>query len=112
VTVNDVSALGKMLDLAISSGANDVSGVYFGLSDAKARQAESQALDLAVKDADNRAKTIANAMGVNLVGPISVSLGYYYAPVAMDLKGGAEQAPIMPGQLQYTVNVQIAYAFT
>jgi len=112
VTVNDVNALGKMLDLAISNGANNVSGVYFGLSDAKAKQAESQALDLAVKDADNRAETIANAMGVNLVGPISVSIGYYYAPVAMDLKGGAAQAPVMPGQLDYTVSVQIAYAFT
>ena len=111
VTVNDVTALGKMLDLAISNGANDVSGVSFGLSDAKAQQAESQALDLAVKDANNRAKAIANAMGVNLVGPISVSIGYYYAPVAMDLKGGVVQAPIMPGQLQYTVNVQITYAF-
>jgi uncharacterized protein YggE len=111
VTVNDVTTLGKMLDLSISSGANDVSGVSFGLSDAKAQQAESQALDIAVKDANNRAKAIANAMGVNLVGPISVSIGYYYAPVAMDLKGGATQAPIMPGQLEYTVNVQIAYAF-
>jgi uncharacterized protein YggE len=112
VTVNDVTALGKMLDLSISSGANDVSGVSFGLSDAKAQQAESQALDLAVKDANNRAKAIANAMGVNLVGPISVSIGYYYAPVATNLRSGAEQVPIMPGQLEYTVNVQIAYAFT
>ena len=112
VTVNDVSALGKMLDLAISSGANDVSGVSFGLSDAKAQQAESQALDLAVKDANNRAKAIANAMGVNLVGPTSVSIGYYYAPVATNLRSGAEQVPIMPGQLDYTVNVQIGYAFT
>jgi uncharacterized protein YggE len=112
VTVNDVNALGKMLDLAISSGANDVSGVSFGLSDAKSQQAESQALDLAVKDASSRARAIASAIGVNLVGPISVNIGYYYAPVAMDLKGEAAQAPIMPGQLQYTVNVQIVYAFT
>jgi uncharacterized protein YggE len=111
VTVNDVTALGKMLDLAISSGANEVSAVSFGLSDAKAQQAESQALDLAVKDASTRAKAIANAMGVNLVGPTSVNIGYY-APVSMDLKAGAVQAPIMPGQLEYTVNVQIAYAFT
>jgi uncharacterized protein YggE len=112
VSVNDVNALGKMLDLAISSGANDVSGVSFGLSDAKSQQAQSQALDLAVKDANDRAKAIANAMGVNLVGPISVNIGYYYAPVATSLKAGAEEAPIMPGQLEYTVNVQIVYAFT
>jgi uncharacterized protein YggE len=111
VTVNDVTAVGKMLDIAISNGANEMGGVYFGLSDAKALQAQSQALDLAVKDANNKAKTIANAMGVTLTGPITVSLGYYYEPVRADFKAGAEQAPIMPGQLQYTVNVQIAYAF-
>jgi uncharacterized protein YggE len=111
VTVNDVTAVGKMLDIAISNGANEMGGVYFGLSDGKAQQAQSQALDLAVKDANNKAKTIANAMGVNLVGPISVSIGYYYEPVRANVKAGAEQAPIMPGQLEYTVNVQIAYAF-
>lgn len=111
VTVNDVTAVGKMLDVAISNGANETGGVYFGLSDAKAQQAQSQALDQAVKDANNKAKTIANAMGVNLVGPISISLGYYYAPVRAEAKAGAEQVPIMPGQLEYTVNVQIAYAF-
>jgi uncharacterized protein YggE len=112
VTVNDVTAVGKMLDIAVSNGANEVSGVYFGLSGAKAQQAQSQALDLAVKDANNKAKTIASAMGVDLIGPTSVSLGYYYAPVAAELKAGAEQVPIMPGQLQYTINVQITYAFT
>jgi len=112
VTVNDVTAVGKMLDLAISNGANEMSGVYFGLSDAKAQQAQSQALDLAVKDANDKARTIANAMGVTLVGPVSVSLGGYYQPVQMSVKAGAESAPIMPGQLQYTVNVQIAYAFS
>ena len=112
VTVNDVTAVGRMLDIAISNGANEMGGVYFGLSDAKAQQAQSEALDLAVRDAGNKAKTIANAMGVTITGPVSVSLGYYYEPVRADLKAGAEQVPIMPGQLQYTVTVQIAYAFS
>jgi len=113
VTVNDVTAVGKMLDIAISSGANEMSGAYFGLSDAKAQQAQSQALGLAVKDANEKAKTITGAMGVNLVGPISVSLGYYYAPVAMDVKAmGGSNVPVSPGQLQYTVDVQVVYAFS
>jgi hypothetical protein len=112
VTVNDINTVGKMLDLAISNGANDVGGVYFGLSDAKAQQAQSQTLDLAVKDANNKARTIANAMGATLVGPISVNIGYYYEPVRADYKQAeASQVPIQPGQLQYTVNVQIVYTF-
>jgi len=113
VTVNDLPSIGKMIDLAISNGSNEVSGIYFGLSKAKEQQAQAQALDLAVKDASNKAKTIADSLGVMLAGPISVSLGYYYAPVRMDLKEVAAQpVPIQPGQLEYTVNVQIAYAFS
>lgn len=113
VTVNDLSTVGKMIDIAISNGANEVGGVYFGLSNAKEQQAQTQALDLAVKDANNKAKTIADSMGVKLVGPISVSLGYYYTPIRMDFKEAAAQpVPIQPGQLEYIVNVQIAYAFS
>ena len=113
VTVNDLPSVGKMIDLAISNGSNEVSGIYFGLSKAKEEQAQTQALDLAVKDANSKAKTIADAMGVKLVGPISVSLGYYYTPVRMDVKEVAAQpVPVQPGQLEYTVNVQIAYAFS
>jgi len=113
VTVRDLAAVGNMLDLAISNGANELGGVYFGLSDVKAQQAQTEALDLAVKDADSKAGTIAKSMGVTLVGPISVSLGYYYQPVRMDLKEVAAQpVPVMPGQLEYTVNVQVVYAFS
>jgi uncharacterized protein YggE len=112
VTVNDLTQIGKILDLAISSGANEVGGVYFGLSQPKADQAQAQALDLAVKDANSKATTIADAMGVKLVGPTSVSLGYYYEPVRMDAQAVAKEAPIMPGQLQYSVTVQINYAFS
>jgi len=112
VTVNDVTTVGKMIDLAISNGANELGGIYFGLSAAKLQQARSEAISLAVKDADSEARTIANAMGVTLVAPVSVSFGYYYAPAPSNFRAAAEQAPVMPGQLQYTVNIQIAYAFS
>lgn len=112
VTVNDVTLLGKMLDLAISNGANAMSGIYFGLSDAKAKQAQSEALDLAVKDANTKAEAIAKAAGVTLIGPISINFGSSYQPVGVSLaRTEAAEAPIMTGQLEYTVNVQISYAF-
>lgn len=113
VTVNDLTAVGKMIDLVISNGANEVGAVYFGLSKAKEQQAQASALDLAVKDASGKAKTIADAIGVKLVGPISVSYGYYYTPVQVGVREVAAQpAPIQPGQLEYTANVQVAYAFS
>jgi len=113
VTVNDVGLVGKMLDTAISNGANEMGGVYFGLSKAKADQAQAEALSLAVKDAGSKARAIADAMGATLVGPMSVSLGYYYEPVRADYKlAEGSPVPIQPGQLQYTVNVQTVYAFS
>jgi uncharacterized protein len=112
VTVRDVAAIGKMLDLSISNGANEMGGIYFGLSEAKAQQAQSQALDLAVKDANSKAQAISKSSGVSLVGPISITLGSSYQPLRAGFATTeAQSAPIMPGQLQYTVNVQIAYAF-
>ena len=112
VTVNDLSQIGKLLDLAISAGANEVGGLYFGLSKPKAEQAQSQALQMAVEDANAKAKGIADAMGVKLVGPISINYGsYYYETVRAELAGAPKETPIMPGQLQYSVNVQVNYAF-
>jgi len=104
--------MGKMLDLAISHGANEVGGIYFGLSADKEQQAQTTALNLAVKDASTKATTITGAMGTKLVGPLSVSIGYYYEPTRMTLsQTPTSEAPVMPGQLQYTVNVQMIYAF-
>ena len=112
VTVTDLDQIGKMLDLAISNGANEVGGVYFGLSADKEQQAQTAALELAVKDANTKARTIATAMGVTLIGPTSVSIGYYYEPTRMDLaQTPTAGTTIMPGQLQYTVTVQMTYTF-
>ena len=84
------------------------------LSKAKEQEAQTHALDLAVKDANSKAKTIADAMEAKLVGPTSVSLGYSYMPnmpIRME-SNTAQPAPIQLGQLEYTVNVQITYAFS
>ncbi len=112
VTVTDLNQIGKMLDLAISTGANEVGGVYFGLSKAKAEQTQAQALQMAVEDANTKAKGIADAMGLKLTGPVSISYGsYYYEAVRADVAGAPKEAPIMPGQLQYSISVQVNYAF-
>jgi uncharacterized protein YggE len=65
--------VGEVIDLATSSGANTVSNVAFGLRDEAA--AKDRALRNAAKDARAKADALANALGVQVLGILSVSEG-------------------------------------
>jgi uncharacterized protein YggE len=113
VTVRDLDKLGDLLDTVVSAGANTVNSIQFDVVD-KA-EALKQARADAVKDAESQAKELASAAGLTL-GEVQ-SISFYDTPVQpfMAGKGGgqavAESAvPIQPGQLTFTVTVQVAYA--
>jgi uncharacterized protein YggE len=114
VTVRDLKSLGDLLDTAVQAGANTVNSVQFDVAD-KA-DALKQARADAVKDAEAQAQSLAQAAGLSL-GEIR-SIGFSEAspyPV-FDGKGGggaaaeAAAVPIQPGQLTFTVNVNVTYA--
>jgi uncharacterized protein YggE len=81
----------------------------FTLSNAALTKIEKQALQLAIQDADGKAKAVASSLGVTLLGPISVTPGYVYQPMLERASISGNQTPIQPGTLQVTVNVQITY---
>ena len=114
VTVNDLGAIGKILDQAISAGANQVQGVSFTLSSSTLATIQNQALQLALTDADSQAKTMATSLGVTIVGPISVTPGYEFQPTNYNRFAAAAtaQTPIQSGTLQVTATAQVTYAFT
>ncbi|OFX16588.1 hypothetical protein A3K71_06330 [archaeon RBG_16_50_20] len=109
VAVTDFSLVGKALDAAINAGVNEVQGVMFTLSNAALTKIEKQALQFAIQDADGKAKAVASSLGVTLLGPISVTPGYFYQPMFEKASISGNQTPIQPGTLQVTVNVQITY---
>jgi uncharacterized protein YggE len=109
VTLTDFSLVGKGLDAAIKSGANEVQGVIFTLSPTAYSAIEKQASQLAIQDADANAKAVASTLGVTLIGPISVTPGYTFQPAFERIVPSAAQTPIQPGALQVTANVQITY---
>lgn len=109
VTLTDFSLVGKALDAAINAGVNEVQSVMFSLSDSALAGIEKQALQLAIQDADGKAKAAASNLAVTLLGPISVTPGYVYQPMFERASIAAAQTPIQPGALQVTVNVQITY---
>ena len=113
VTVNDLGSIGKILDQAISAGANEVQGVSFTLSSSTLAKIQTQALQLALTDADGQAKALATTLGVTIVGPISVTPGFEFQPTNYNrFAAPSALTPIQSGTLQVTATAQVTYAFT
>ena len=111
INVTDFSLVGTALDAAVKAGANEVQGVTFTLSPGASSTIERQASQLAIQDAEVKAKAVASTLGVSLVGPVSVTPGYVFQPVLETLVPSAARTPIQPGSLQVTATVQITYEF-
>jgi len=110
-TVRDISKVGAVLDAAVSSGANRIDGVSFGVADPAPLL--ERARTAAMGDARRRAETLAAAEKVR-VGPVRwIEEGPAAAPgprPEFRQMAAAEAAvPIAPGQLSFEVQVRVAY---
>lgn len=114
VTVRDLESLGDLLDTVIQAGANTIQSIQFDVADKDA--ALGPARTDAVKDATEKAQELATAAGVEL-GELQ-SVTYISSPnyPIFDGRGGgggaaeAAAVPIQPGQLTFTVTVNVTYA--
>jgi uncharacterized protein len=114
VTVRDVSQVGEVISLGVSSGANSINGLTFGLADPSAL--EQEARTAAVENARERGQQLADLLGKTLGEPIIVTEVFGMAiPFATNFDraqsgglGGA--APIEQGQLSVSVNIQITFS--
>lgn len=113
VVVRDIKLTGKVIDAALSNGANEINSLDFSASDTKA--VRKVALLNAVQDARDKADIIAKGLGKRIVGiqNVSESTGYietrrFGANMLMaDAKSAA--TPIAPGSLSLTANVHIDF---
>lgn len=111
VTVHDLAATGRVIDAALASGANEIHSLDFLSHDTgKARE---QALMRAVKDAREKAATIAKGVGMRVVGikAISESTNAPEARPMMSLAMASKRAdtPIEAGSLTITAAVHIDF---
>lgn len=113
VTIRDINKVGDVLTAVTEAGANNIFGVYFSVADPAALEDEARAA--AVADAHTRAEALAELGGVELgdVQIISEVIGQP-APFPMGMGGrvAIEQAAapsISPGQLSYTIQVQVTF---
>jgi uncharacterized protein YggE len=104
----DLTRVGMAIDVAVASGANEVQGVSFRLSDELPFRRE--ALQRAGQNALAKGQALALGLGITLVGIQSAQeVGYQVTPVN-ERAGAALDAstPVLPGELviQSTVQVQ------
>jgi len=117
IIVRDLSKLSEVLDAALSAGANQIYGISFDINNRSA--AIAQARDLAIKDAEARALSVAGTAGVSLgkIQSISVVNNSYVQPLSGYGMGGGGMAsqdstvPISAGQIVVTANADLVYEF-
>lgn len=112
VAVRDLGSLGELLNAVVSTGANSIFGIQFDVTDREAALAEAR--QAAVEDARAQAEELAGLAGVEL-GEIQSLSVFGGSPIPiMAGKGAVERAavdaPISPGQLSISVEVNVVYA--
>jgi uncharacterized protein len=113
VRLDDIDAVGRVVDAAVAAGANRVTGIQFELSDPDA--AYHEALRIAVGRARAEAQVVAVALGESLGPALQVSTGGIQLPppgVRMEaarMEMDAAVTPVQPGELDVHATVSITY---
>jgi hypothetical protein len=114
VTIRDLSKVATTLGAAIEAGANSVNSVTFSVADPS--ELEIQARQQAIEKALAKAQELAGLNNVTLGEVVSVS---EMAPGAIPLYdaaryaqgvGGGGVGPISPGEVEVSVQLEVAYA--
>jgi len=119
VKTTDLDKVGDFVAAAVGAGATSVDGVNFGLSEKKEQEVRKTALQDAANNAQLKAKTMADGLGVKLGTLLSVTeSSFNYGPVfrsdmemaPMKAGGMAEASPsIEPEQVRVTAQVSVSY---
>ena len=110
VTVHAIDKLSELIDRLVTAGANEIGGIEFRVS------SPSQALDearlKAIADARRKAEIYAQAAGVTLGKPVSISEGGAIPlPVTRSDMTAALATIVAPGERTLTVSVNVSFEF-
>ncbi|MGF7184661.1 hypothetical protein GGQ84_000745 [Desulfitispora alkaliphila] len=116
MTVDKLDEVGKVIDVAIKNGANQVNSVQFIVNDTEA--VKMQALQKATLQAKAKAEAIAGAADINIKGIKTITEeGGSYSPYRADYmremaaEAKAVSTPIIPGDVEVRARVLVEYYF-
>ncbi len=116
--VRELDTLSDVIDDAAEAGGDNivVNSIQFMIDDTT--EFQEQARSLAVKDAAAKAQTLADASGVTLGKPVTITENTYFenppipyavAEAAFADDSARSSTPIVPGELTVTVNITVVY---
>lgn len=112
VRLRDLTLAGKLLENALTAGANNVGNITFGVSDPT--ELQKQARVLALENASAKAEELAAGLGIR-VGKVRQVSEYVTGntPVPMLARdmgmGGGSDIPVATGSYNVTVEVQVVF---
>jgi uncharacterized protein YggE len=115
VRVEELSKSGQVIDAGLKAGANELQGIAFGLKDDN--DAREKALRLASREAQSKARVLADSLGVRL-GPVheiqegGVSIQQPFYGGAMFARAADAGTPVAPGEITVNATVTVRYRFT
>jgi uncharacterized protein YggE len=115
VTVRDLDSLGEILSTVVAEGANTIYGVVFDIEDRESARDEARLM--AIEDAQNKAKAIAEEAGVSLseiqLIDLNESSNYFAAreEMAVEMPQGGGSVPIESGTLTIRMTANLTYSF-
>ncbi len=109
VKVEDLGKIGPVIDAAFAAGANQFHGLRFAVKDDG--RLYDELLRKAVQDGRRKASVMADALGVALGQPLSVSESGRFVPMQADAMRSfkAAGAPIEAGTLTVSVDVNLVF---
>lgn len=113
--IRDLDKTSDVIDGAVTEGGDNatIQGISFTIDDPESLREEARTK--AIEDAKRKAQTLADASGVEIGEPITISEGGFAVPVLERGLGGADAAapgvstPIEPGELDVVVNVSVTW---
>lgn len=116
VKIRDIEKVGQVIAAATEAGANNIHGVSFSVAEPGALEIEAR--QAAIDNARQKAGSLADLSGVELGEVVSVSevIGQPGPVLERFAAGGADAVAetsvpsIAPGELSYTVQIQVTFA--
>jgi uncharacterized protein YggE len=110
VKLRDLAKTGAIIDTCMKAGANEVSGVSFTIENEDS--VRQRALIEATKNAEAKARAVADALGVKLgkVALFTEGGGVMPRPVDFAMAKSDVATPILPGEVGVTAKVRIVYS--
>jgi len=113
IKVRDVTKIASVIDTLVTSGANEIGGINFVVT--QASKALDEARSKAIADARRKAEIYAKAAGVTLGEPLGITEEGAAPPPVFRSKMAAPMAgnaptPVAPGEEQLSITVNVTWA--